>query len=109
MYGNLSTNTINQIIVNTETNAMSGFYGTSLSYWSRINLYDAAGYFGGVTGTLTLGSSDQVNTNVVVAGTTTNVNNDVVPAGVLAGTGTINGNVTVNSGGTVSPGDAPGV
>ena len=109
IYGNLSTSTINQIIVNTETNALSAFYGTSLSYWSRINLYDAAGYFGGVTGTLTLASGDQVNTNVVVAGASTNVNGDVVPAGVLAGYGSITGNVTVTNGGTISPGDGPGI
>ena len=43
LYGNLSTNTINQIIVNTETNALAAFYGTSLSYWTRIDLYDADG------------------------------------------------------------------
>ncbi|MDR3464470.1 MAG: PEPxxWA-CTERM sorting domain-containing protein [Xanthobacteraceae bacterium] len=104
VYGNLSTSTINQIVVNTETNALAAYYGTSLSYWSRINLYAAAGYFGGVTGTVTLASSDQVNTNVVVAGATTNVNGDVVPAGVLAGSGKITGNVTVNSGGTLRPG-----
>ena len=35
LYGNLSTNTINQIIVNTETNALAAFYGTTLSYWAR--------------------------------------------------------------------------
>jgi uncharacterized protein with beta-barrel porin domain len=104
IYGNLSTNTINQIIVNTETNALAAYYGTSLSYWARINLYAAAGYFGGVTGTITLASGDQVNTNVVVAGATTNVNGDVVPAGVLAGSGGITGNVMVNSGGTFAPG-----
>jgi len=114
LYGNLSTNTINQIIVNTETNALAAFYGTSLSYWSRINLYAAAGYFGGVTGTITLASGDVVNSNVVVAGQTTNVNGDIVPAGVLAGYGTIgsptaNYNVTVNSGGAISPGDGPGI
>ena len=101
IYGNLSTNTINQIVVNTETNALAAFYGTSLSYWSRINLYAAAGYFGAVTGTITLGSSDQVNTNVVVAGATTNVNGDVVPAGVLAGAGKVTGNVTFQSGGAL--------
>ena len=110
LYGNLSTNTINQIIVNTETNALAAFYGTSLSYWARINLYAAAQYFQGVTGLITLASTDQVNTNVVVAGATTNVNGDVVPAGVLAGMGTINGSVSVASGGTLSPGvpNAPG-
>jgi len=104
IYGNLSTNTINQIIENTETNALAAYHGTSLSYWSRINLYAAAGYFGGVTGTITLASGDRVNTNVVVAGATTNVNGDVVPAGVLAGSGNITGNVTVNSGGMLRPG-----
>ncbi|MGA2893314.1 MAG: autotransporter domain-containing protein [Xanthobacteraceae bacterium] len=110
LYGYLSTNTINQIIVNTETNALQAFYGTSLSYWARINLYAAAGYFGGVTGTINLASTDMVNTNVVVAGQTLNVNNDINPAGVFAGTGTVNGTVTVNNGGTLAPGasNAPG-
>jgi len=102
--GNLQTGTINQIIVNTETNALAAFYGTSLSYWSRIDLYSAIGYFQNVSGVLALAPSDQVNTNVTIAGATTNVNGDVVPAGVLGGAGTINGNVTVNSGGTLAAG-----
>jgi subtilase-type serine protease len=80
LLGNLSTSTINQIIINSETNALSAFYGTSLSYWSRINLYAADGYFGGVTGALSLASSDVVKTNVTVGA-----------AGTLGGTGTIAG------------------
>ena len=95
--GDLSTNTINQIIVNTETNALAAFYGTSLGYWSRINLYAAAGYFQGVTGSLTLASTDTVKTDVTIDAT-----------GTLGGTGTIAGNVT-NAGGAIKPGDAPGV
>jgi subtilase-type serine protease len=97
LLGNLSTNTVNQIIVNTETNALAAFYGTSLSYWSRINLYAASGYFGGVTGALTLASTDVVKTNVTIDA-----------AGALGGTGTIAGNVA-NAGGAIKPGDAPGV
>jgi subtilase-type serine protease len=97
LLGNLSTSTINQIIINTETNALSAFYGTSLSYWSRINLYAADGYFGGMTGALNLASSDVVKTNVTVDA-----------GGTLGGTGTIAGNVT-NAGGAIKPGDAPGV
>ncbi|MDR3535075.1 MAG: autotransporter domain-containing protein [Acetobacteraceae bacterium] len=98
LYGNLATGTINQIIVNTETNALAAFYGTSLSYWTRINLYDAIGYFQGVTGTISLASSDQVLTNVTVANT-----------GVLSGTGTIgtpaaHNSVEIQSGGTLYPG-----
>ena len=104
MYGNLSTNTINQIIVNTETNAIAAFYGTSLSYWSRINLYDAIGYFSAVTGTVTFAAGDQLNENVNIAGATTNVNGDIVPAGVLAGAGGITGNVMAQAGGTFAPG-----
>ena len=107
LYGSLSTATINQVIVNTETNALSAFYGTSLSYWSRLDLYDAIGYFNNLTGTLTLAAGDQVNQNVTIAGATSNGNGDTLPAGVLRGTGTINGNVE-NVGGTLSPGDAPG-
>ncbi len=38
IYGALQTGTINQIIVNTETNALAAFYGASLSYWARIDL-----------------------------------------------------------------------
>ena len=62
LLGNLATSTVNQIVVNTETNALAAFYGTSLSYWSRINLYAAAGYFQGVTGGLALASTDVVKT-----------------------------------------------
>jgi subtilase-type serine protease len=94
--GNLQTSTINQIIVNTETNALSAFNGTPLSYWSRINLYTADGYFQNLTGVLTLAKTDQVKTDVTVASN-----------GVLGGEGTIVGNL-VNLG-TVKPGDAPGV
>ena len=101
LYGSLTPATIAQIIVNTETNAIAAFSGTSLSYWSRINLYAAAGYFNAVTGTLQLASTDQVNTNVVVAGASKNVNNDTVPAGILSGNGTINGNLTVSNGGAL--------
>jgi hypothetical protein len=90
-------NTIDQIIVNTETNALAAFYGTSLSYWSRINLSAAAGYFQGVTGSLSLASTDTVKTDVTIDAT-----------GTLGGTGTIDGNVT-NAGGAIKPGDAPGV
>jgi uncharacterized protein with beta-barrel porin domain len=86
--GNLSTNTINQIILNTETNALSAFYGTSLSYWARINLYAAAGYFQDVTGTLSLANTDKVNTSVTVAS-----------GGVMNGGGTITGAVAVQAGG----------
>jgi subtilase-type serine protease len=95
--GSLSTSTINQILVNTETNALAAFYKTSLSYWSRINLYAAAGYFQGVTGALTLASTDIVKTDVTIDA-----------KGKLGGTGTIAGNVT-NAGGAIKPGDAPGV
>jgi subtilase-type serine protease len=96
LLGSLSTSTINQIIVNSEANALAAFCGTSLSYWSRINLY-AAGYFQGVTGSLNLASGDTVKTDVTID-----------PTGALGGTGTIAGNVT-NAGGTIKPGDAPGV
>lgn len=88
LYGNLSTATINQIIVNTETNALAAFYGTSLSYWSRIDLYDAASYFQNVTGSVNLASGDQLKSDVTVANT-----------GVLGGGGTITGNVAIQSGG----------
>jgi subtilase-type serine protease len=103
LLGSLSTNTIDQIIVNTETNALAAFYGAPLSYWSRINLYAAAGYFGGVTGGLALASTDVVKTDVTIDAT-----------GKLGGTGRIAGDVT-NAGGAIAPGgvskpgEAPGV
>jgi subtilase-type serine protease len=103
LLGNLATSTVNQIVVNTETNALAAFYGTSLSYWSRINLNAAAGYFQGVTGGLALASTDVVKTDVTIDAD-----------GKLGGTGTVAGNVT-NAGGAIAPGgvskpgDAPGV
>ena len=98
MLGSLTTSTINQIIVNTETNAIAGFFGTALSYWTRIDLVSAVNYFQNVTGTITLASSDVMKTNVTVGNT-----------GVLAGTGTV-GATTIASGGTLQPGSpgAPG-
>ncbi len=61
---NLTTATINQIIVNTENNAIAAFYGTQLSYWTRIDLYDAAGYLNnlstGFTGSLITASGDKI-------------------------------------------------
>ncbi len=92
LLGNLSTSTINQIIVNTETNAIAGFYGTALSYWTRLDLFSAAGYFQNVTGTITLGSTDRVNTPVTVGN-----------GGTLAGTGTV-ASTTVTRGGALQPG-----
>ncbi len=86
--GQLSTATINQIIVNTEGEAFAAFYGTPLSYWSRINLYDAAGYFDGVTGTLNMASTDILTRGATVA-----------RGGILAANGRITGTVTVSDGG----------
>ncbi len=98
VYANLTTGSIDQIIQNTETQALTAFYGTSLSYWSRIDLYDAAGYFSNIQGTLQLASTDTVFTGATVGAT-----------GVLAGTGTVVGTVTNTAGGTVSPGPVGGV
>jgi hypothetical protein len=101
IYGNLSTGTINQIIQNTETNALASFYGTSLSYWSRLDLYDAAGYFQNVTGTLTLAQGDQVLTNVSVGNTGTFRG----PGGIV-GTALANNSLDVQAGGMLSPGSS---
>ncbi len=99
IYGALATSTINQILVDTETNALAAFYGTPLSYWTRIDLYSAAGYFGNTQGTLTMASSDRLNIPVTIGGAST-----------LYGNGaTINGNVTTLSGGTFGGGSATGV
>ncbi len=110
LYANLQTGTINQIILNTETNALAAFYGTALSYWSRIDLYTAAGYFGNVSGTLSLAASDQVNTAVTVgSGGLLDANGRVTAAtavsagGQLTGSGTVAG-VAVNAGGVLAPG-----
>ncbi len=91
LLGSLSTDTINTIIVNTESQALAAYYGTALSYWTRINLYDAAGYFSGVTGALTLASTDTVKTDVTVAS-----------GGALGGAGVIAGNLTYQSGSSLT-------
>jgi uncharacterized protein with beta-barrel porin domain len=98
--GSLQTSTINQIIVNTETNALAAFYGTPLSYWSRIDLFSAAVYFQNVSGVLTLASTDRLTTNVTIGSD-----------GTFGGTGTVVGNTIVNGGGTLAPGvpNAPGL
>ncbi len=100
MLGSLQTSTIDQIIMNTETNALSAFYGTPLSYWSRIDLFSAAVYFQNVSGVLTLASTDRLTTNVTIGSD-----------GTFGGTGTVVGNTIVNGGGTLAPGvpDAPGL
>ena len=92
MFGSLTTNTINQILVNTETNAIAPFYGTDISYWARLDLFSAETYFQGIIGKVTLASSDVVTTNVTVAN-----------GGTLAGTGMVAA-TTVASGGTLQPG-----
>ena len=91
--GTLTTNTINQIIQNTENNAFADFYGTSLSYWTRINLYAAAGYLGSVTGTLSLDPTDVVTQNVGIAS-----------GGTIYANGATVGATTVTAGGTFAPG-----
>lgn len=114
IYGNLQTSTINQILVNTEGQALAAFYGTSLSYWSRIDLYSAAGYFGNVIGTLKMASTDSLNTNVTIANTgalyangTISGNVTVNSGGLLGGSGTVGG-ILANAGGTVAPGNSIG-
>ena len=99
IYGRLSTGTINQIITNTEGPALAAFYGTPLSYWSRINLYDAAGYLGNVNGALTLAAGDQVLTDVSVTN-----GGALRGPGASVGTAAANNGVTVASGGLLSPG-----
>jgi len=114
LYGQLSTGTINQILVNTETNALAAFYGNPLSYWSRLDLYSAAGYFGNVTGTLTMDASDRLGIDVAVgqggalyANGTISGTAFVGSGGLLGGSGTLGG-ISALSGGTVSPGNSIG-
>ena len=97
--GRLATGTINQILLNTETSAIAAFSGTPLSYWTRINLYDAAGYFGSTTGGLTLAAGDQVLTNVSVGAGST-----LRGPGASVGTSVARNSVDVLAGGTLSPG-----
>ncbi|GJD73717.1 autotransporter family protein [Methylobacterium goesingense] len=114
LYGSLQTATINQIIVNTETNALSAFYGTPLSYWSRIDLYSAAGYFQNVIGTLSLAASDRVATDVTIGQTGALYANGTIAGtvtvgagGLLGGTGTVGG-LAARSGAVVAPGNGIG-
>ncbi|WP_345819330.1 autotransporter domain-containing protein [Methylobacterium fujisawaense] len=114
LYGQLATSTINQILVNTETNALAAFYGSPLSYWSRLDLYAAAGYFGTVTGTLRMDATDRLGIDVgigqggalyangTIAGTVF-----VGAGGLLGGSGTVGG-IGALSGGTVAPGNSIG-
>ncbi|MCJ2081291.1 autotransporter domain-containing protein [Methylobacterium sp. J-090] len=114
LHGQLATDTINQIVVNTQTNALAAFYGTALSYWSRIDLYSAAGYFGNVTGTLRMDNADRLTTNAAIGsggalyanGTITGLAT-VGAGGLLGGIGTVGG-VSALSGGTVAPGNSIG-
>ncbi|WP_267358262.1 MULTISPECIES: autotransporter domain-containing protein [unclassified Methylobacterium] len=114
LYGQLSTGTISQILVNTETNALAAFYGSPLSYWSRLDLYSAAGYFGNVTGTLTMDTTDRLGIDVAVgqggalyANGTISGTAFVGSGGLLGGSGTLGG-ISALSGGTVSPGNSIG-
>ncbi|TXN39698.1 autotransporter outer membrane beta-barrel domain-containing protein [Methylobacterium sp. WL30] len=114
LYGNLQTGTINQILVNTETNALAAFYGTALSYWSRLDLYSAASYFGNVAGTLRMDAADALATNVAVGNGGALYANGTIAGlvtvndgGLLGGTGTVGG-ISALSGGTVAPGNSIG-
>ncbi|MGX7707293.1 autotransporter domain-containing protein [Methylobacterium sp. Gmos1] len=114
LYGNLATDTINQIVVNTESNAITALYGTPLSYWSRVDLYSAAGYFGNVIGTLQMAASDRLTTDVTVGHTGALYANGTITGqvtvgagGLLGGTGTVGG-VTAQSGATIAPGNSIG-
>ncbi|MEE7462826.1 autotransporter outer membrane beta-barrel domain-containing protein [Methylobacterium fujisawaense] len=114
LYGQLATGTINQILVNTETNALAALYGTPLSYWSRVDLYSAAGYFGNVTGILRMEATDRLGIDVgigqggalyangTIAGTAI-----VGAGGLLGGSGTLGG-INALSGSTVAPGNSIG-
>ncbi|MDP4004542.1 autotransporter domain-containing protein [Methylobacterium sp. NEAU K] len=114
LYGQLATATINQIVVNTEANALAAFYGSPLSYWSRIDLYAAAGYFGNVTGTLRMDATDRLTRDVGIGsdgvlyanGTITGIVS-VNAGGLLGGSGTVGG-LNALSGGVVAPGSSIG-
>ncbi|BCM86182.1 autotransporter domain-containing protein [Methylobacterium indicum] len=112
--GSLATDTINQIVVNTESNAIAALYGTPLSYWSRVDLYSAAGYFGNVIGTVQMAADDRLTTDVTIGNTGALYANGTIAGqvtvgagGLLGGTGTVGG-VTAQSGGTIAPGNSIG-
>ena len=114
LYGQLSTGTINQILVNTQTNALAAFYGSALSYWARLDLYTAAGYFGNVTGTLAMEAQDTLATDASIGnGGALSANGAIAgtvfvnAGGLLGGTGTVGG-LAALSGGTVAPGNSIG-
>ena len=114
LYGQLSTGTINQILVNTETNALAALYGSALSYWARLDLYSAAGYFGNVTGTLAMDPTDRLTIGASIgSGGALYANGTIGGAvivnsgGLLGGTGTVGG-LAALSGGTVAPGNSIG-
>jgi hypothetical protein len=92
MYGNLSTSAIQQIIGNTESAQLAAFAGAQLSYWSRINLNAAIGYFSNVTGTLNTAAGDTLTTAVTIGS-----------GGVVNVTGllTIEAALTENAGGAL--------
>ncbi|ACA15651.1 outer membrane autotransporter barrel domain protein [Methylobacterium sp. 4-46] len=112
--GNLATATINQILVNTETTALAAFYGQPLSYWARLDLYAAAGYFDNVVGTLRMDPADRLTTAVTIGDTGALYANGVIggpvtvgAGGLLGGTGTVGG-IVAQAGGTVAPGTSIG-
>lgn len=114
LYGQLTTDTINQIIVNTEGNALAAFYGSALSYWARLDLYSAAGYFGNVTGTLTMDPTDRLTTGASIGSGGALLANGAIGGavivnngGLLGGTGTVGGLLAL-SGSTVAPGNGIG-
>ncbi len=112
--GTLATDTINQIVVNTESPALTALYGTPLSYWSRVDLYSAAGYFGNVIGTLQMAATDRLTTDVAIGNTGALFANGSITGqvtvgagGLLGGTGTVGG-IMAQSGATVAPGNSIG-
>lgn len=114
LYGNLATDTINRIVVNTESNAIAGFYGTPLSYWTRIDLYAAAGYFGNLVGSLPMAATDRLTRDVTVGETGALYANGTITGqvtvgsgGLLGGAGTVGG-VLAQSGATLAPGNSIG-
>ncbi|MES2310419.1 MAG: autotransporter domain-containing protein [Verrucomicrobiota bacterium] len=65
-----------------------------------------------VTGTNTASGDAVVSNGTLVIGTVAGGNwagNVIVNGGILKGRGTVSGNLTVNSGGTYSPGNSPGI
>jgi autotransporter-associated beta strand protein/T5SS/PEP-CTERM-associated repeat protein len=93
-------------------NGLATNNGTVASLLTSGNFTNTGNITGGVTSFGTLESSGAIGGSLIVGGGMTTINGTVagattVTAGILAGTGTV-GDVVINSGGAIAPGNSPG-